>query len=378
MTRVPTIIRLLALTALVLAAGCTKEECATCIDPCGEATLVIATEPDSLGVDWTMTRSDGFYFGARGPYTFTDIAPGEYRFIWRQSPYFTNTGPDTLDVTIAAGATDTIRGVFDVVTGPVRIETVGPPAGAPWVLEHILGMSWAGAGDTTLTDVAIGSCRVRWGDVDGWTTPSPDITFFSNAPDDTSVVTGVYVERFAFPDSEDRLVENFRNAYTGMDLEHYGALLHPDYVMLLQMSTQEEFPNVGPTLDVPEELDIAQKMFSGNAIVNSQDELVPGLAAIDLLLFSRLGEWATSPASDPIPNARFALFETRMLFSRGSASTLRVDGQVKMYVAGRDSTVDGVTRPYFELIGIQDLTGGFAAGKAVEDMSWGSVKALFR
>ncbi|MCB1184991.1 hypothetical protein KDM41_16305 [bacterium] len=161
-----------------------------------------------------------------------------------------------------------------------------------------------------------------------------------------------------FPDSETQLMENFREVYENMDFDGYEAMLHRDFITLLQTGTQEEFPNVGPTLDREEEIDIAQKMFSGNAITNSQGELVPGISSINFELFEQRGAWATSPASDVIPNARFAQFEVRFLFDRGSESTLRVDGLIKFYVVSRDSTSGGVTRPYFQMIGQQDQTNG--------------------
>jgi hypothetical protein len=161
-----------------------------------------------------------------------------------------------------------------------------------------------------------------------------------------------------FPGSEDQLMRNFRTVYETMEFNGYRDMLHPDFITLLQPATQEEFPDVGPTLDREEELLIGERMFSGQAITNSKGDLVPGISAISFEIFEQQGDWATSQPNDVIPNARFAQFEVTFLFDRQGNSTLRVDGLIKFYVTGRDSVVNGVTKTYWQMRGQQDLTNG--------------------
>lgn len=163
-----------------------------------------------------------------------------------------------------------------------------------------------------------------------------------------------------FPGSEDQLMSNFRTVYEDMDYNGYKDMLHPDFITILQDATQQEFPDVGPTLDRSEELRIAERMFSGQPVTDPLNVLVPGISTISFSTFEQQGTWADSQPNDVIPNARFALFDVTFLFERPGYSTLKVDGQIKFYAAGRDSFHSGANRTYWQMIGQQDLT---ASGK---------------
>lgn len=160
-----------------------------------------------------------------------------------------------------------------------------------------------------------------------------------------------------FPGSPDQLMANFQEIYENRDYDEYRQILNPDFVTYLQQSTIDEFGDVGPTLDVNEELRIHQRMFSGDAVNDPDGELVPGVISISFAKFRALDAWATSPPDDIIPNAEWALFEVEFLFDRGqNYSTLKVDGQIKFYVIGRDSLYQGSPKQYYQMIGQVDLT----------------------
>ena len=164
-------------------------------------------------------------------------------------------------------------------------------------------------------------------------------------------------EPLPFPDSADKLMTNFQTIYERMDFDEYRKLIHPDYITILQASTITQFPDVGPTLDVNEELRIHERMFSKRDVTDPDGHLVPGIQTISFQTFARQGTWALSPANDPIPNAEYALYDVVFLFDRGQTySTLKVQGQIKFYVSHRDSVVNGVTKPYYQMLGQQDLT----------------------
>jgi hypothetical protein len=162
--------------------------------------------------------------------------------------------------------------------------------------------------------------------------------------------------------TEEQLMANFRTAYEDMDYNTFEDLLHPDFITILQNSTVEEFPDVGLTLDLAEELRIHQRMFSGQPVTDPDGALVQAISSISFNIFEQQGTWATSQPNDVIPNARFALYDVTFLFDRPGASTLKVDGQIKFYVTGRDSVVSGLTKTYWQMIGQQDLTN---SGKSV-------------
>lgn len=198
--------------------------------------------------------------------------------------------------------------------------------------------------------------------------------------DDDPPIEGVITDPppgLPFPGSPDQLVANFRSAYETMDFSGLRSVLHPAFETHLQQRTRDEFPAVGPTLDVAEELVIAERMFSGTAITNSQGTLVQGLSAVSFLIFERANEWTTAGATDVVPGASTALFETTILLDRPGGATLRTDGLLKIYVAGRDTVIGGETKSFYQMIGQVDLTSATVAGKGVEETPWGTLKALF-
>ncbi len=176
------------------------------------------------------------------------------------------------------------------------------------------------------------------------------------SPDDGEDKPTPTEELIPFAGSEDQLMANFRTAYEDMDYSIFEDLLHPDFITILQNSTIQEFPDVGTTLDLAEELRIHDRMFSGQPVTDPDGALVQAISSISFDIFEQQVTWADSQPNDVIPNARFSLYDVTFLFDRPGASTLKVVGQIKFYVAGRDSVVGGVTKTYWEMIGQQDLT----------------------
>lgn len=182
-----------------------------------------------------------------------------------------------------------------------------------------------------------------------------------------------------FPGTPDQLMTNFRAAYEGMDAAALLATLRADHLTILQSSTVTQFPDVGPTLDMVEETRIHERMFSKQDVVDPDGSLVPGIQAITFQSFARQGTWGTSSAGDIFPETQYALYSVEVRFDRGqSHSILLVQGQLKVYVAARDSTTHGETRPFYQLMAQMDLTQNAAKTADTESSAWGAVKALFR
>jgi hypothetical protein len=160
-----------------------------------------------------------------------------------------------------------------------------------------------------------------------------------------------------FPGSPDVLMANFQTIYETMDFDEYRKIMHPDYLTILQESTTEEFPDVGTTLDVNEELRIHERMFSGEAVTDPDGDFVPGVANISFNVFQALDAWTMSPGDDIIPNAEWAPFNVEFMFDRGQEfSTLKVDGTIKFYVTSKDSLHQGNVVQFYQMIGQVDLT----------------------
>lgn len=160
-----------------------------------------------------------------------------------------------------------------------------------------------------------------------------------------------------FPDTADKLMENFQSVYEEMDFAEFVKLIHPDYITILQESTYNQFPDVGTTLDITEELRIHERMFSKQDVNDPDGLLIPGVQTITFQTFAQQGAWSISPPNDQIPNAEVALYDVVFLFDRGGTNTtLKVQGAIKFYVTHRDSLVNGVPKPYYQMLGQMDLT----------------------
>lgn len=163
--------------------------------------------------------------------------------------------------------------------------------------------------------------------------------------------------RYVFPDTPEKLMDNFEIVYEEMDIDAFRTMLHPDYLTILQPSTTALYPDVGDYLELSEELTIHENMFSGNPGTGPNGEFAPGIVDIQFQILEQTQPFAETTASDIIPNAEFSLYEVVFLFDRGEGHTLlRVQGQIKFYVSSRDSVVAGETKPFYQMRGQQDLT----------------------
>lgn len=185
-----------------------------------------------------------------------------------------------------------------------------------------------------------------------------------------------------FPSTPDILMGNFQFAYETMSSTDLANAMHPQSMMVLQQSTRNTFPDVGATLDHTELTRIIERMFSKQDVVDPSGELVPGVATIEFQAFQRVSAWTRSLPGDVIPDTECALYGIQVRVDRGqNYSVINVGGNIRFYVSHRDSTVAGVTRPYYRIIGQADLTDdplASAGAKGYESSSWGSAHVLFR
>lgn len=335
--------------------------------------IVIDSSPDSIDAPWTLTGPNAFMGTGNGDVTMNNMAVGEYTLTWGDVADWVTPVSET--VILAEGAMATFSGQYVEPTGTLVLDITPDSISAPWMLLGPNSYHATGNGDVVLPDMTVGEYYVSFGPVAGWIPPpSTDASLLVDA---TLTFEGVYLEDpgLPFTGSEDQLMQNFRTTYEDMNFDTMAELLHSDFITILQSSTIQEFPDVGTTLDLAEELRIAERMFSGQPVTDPDGALVQAISQIGFLIFEQQGTWATTPPTDVIPDARSALFDVIILFERPGASTLKVEGAIKFYAVGRDSFHDGSMQTYWQMVGQQDLTNG---GKAVETSVWGTVKALFR
>ncbi len=366
---------LVFLSALFVLAGCAGDEP---LSPVTTGTIQVESASEAPAASWVLTGPDSFRAVGEGAETFDNMALGTYTIAWDEVAGWMAAASVTRELT--ANAVLAFGDVFAPLGGGTVVINGEPnEPEVPWRLLGPKGLSLSGLGDVKLLDMVPGDYWVSWGPIDGWEAPAG----YSQTLDADDLVTfdGVYIESpphpaLPFAGTEDQLMANFRAVYEDRNIVSFPALMHPDFVMLLRQSTIQEFPDVGPTLDFNEELRIADRMFSGEPVIDPDGALVQAVSGISFWIFERLGPWEDTPDSDPIPQTRSALYDVTVLFDRPGASTLKVEGMMKFYVAGRDSLHEGTEQVFYEMKGQLDLTGGPL--KAVETVSFGSVKALFR
>jgi len=178
------------------------------------------------------------------------------------------------------------------------------------------------------------------------------------------------------PETANELITQFKAAYQAMDVDHYLALIDPEFLMVLREGTTEEFPDVGTTLDFTQEERIHQRMFSGDSVTDPEGVLIPAVQAIEFLVFDDLDDWSAADDQGRFPGTEWAPFRVEIVFDRGQEhSMFFLDGVVKIYVRTHEELVDGEESTYCLMAGMVDLTGTV---KPVDPIPWGSVKALYR
>lgn len=347
-------------------------------------TVTIDAEPNSIDAPWTLTGPDGYIHAGTGDEALSGLTIGDYTLTWSALSAWIAPTPAAVTQTLAANGSLTFAGTYQARVGDIVIDVEPNTAAAGWELAGPNDYFMSAAGDTTLDDLLVGSYTITWAEVGGYVAPAPESAELAEGQ--TLTLAGTYAPvgpPVVFPDTPDKLMANFRVIYEEMHFGEFMKMLHPQHVTFLQVSTQNQFPDVGTTLDFDEEGRIAERMFSGLDVTDPNGALVPGVQAVVFQTFQRQGAWTVSPANDLIPNTELALYDTVILFDRGAGHTLlKVQGTIKFYAAAHDSLVGGVTRPYYRLRGQTDLTidtvSGAVLQKATESVAWGSVKALFR
>ena len=103
------------------------------------------------------------------------------------------------------------------------------------------------------------------------------------------------------------------------------------------------------------------------AFVDTTYKTLNNLAGQEFQILEQQGVWTDTGPNGVIPNARAALFDVQFIFDRPGDSTLPARGQIRFFVSGRDSLVNGVTRTYYTMIGQQDLTNTGQNAYIVDD-----------
>jgi hypothetical protein len=265
--------------------------------------------------------------------------------------------------------------------GTITIDPEPNDINAPWQITGPGGFSQSGTGDVTLEDAAAGEYSLTWGDVSGWTAPSSAPVTLALVADATLQFIGTYIDRFPFPDTADKLMTNFKNAYGEMNVGEYSNVLHSDFIFVFADWSDVAPPSGIYTRD--EDLQSTTNMFNGEQGQSPDGQPIPAVRDIAFQQLVRLTDWEDVPETDPyFPGAIRALYDVHVVFNLVNEGwiTITVDTQQLFYVrAVAEEQKDGNTQQHFYLIGQQDLDGKLSVSPFAsnEDMSWSIVKVLY-
>lgn len=162
---------LLALAALVIV-GCGDD--VTLYPPVEHemGTVIVNVEPDTIGVDWTLSKVDSLVAMAAGDTTLVDLDIGNYTVVWGYRDGWTR--PDSETLTLDADSTVTFVGGYfeDFGEGTIVLDVTPDDLVVPWILSGPDGDVEAQSPDTSMTLLKPGEYTIAWGDVAGYIAPT--------------------------------------------------------------------------------------------------------------------------------------------------------------------------------------------------------------
>ncbi len=173
---------------------------------------------------------------------------------------------------------------------------------------------------------------------------------------------------YQWPDTREKLMENFEQAYVEMDIDEYDFILHDDFIFIF--TDTEVWTRL-------QDIQSTTNMFSGEQGEYGDGWAVLGVQSIAVHTFNQIGVWERQEPTHPyFPDTDQGLFDVQIVFYlEGGEHTLTVSSEQLFYVKSEEvDDGEGGTRTRCFLAGQRDLGSGL---KTNEDMTWGSVKALY-
>ena len=168
-------------------------------------------------------------------------------------------------------------------------------------------------------------------------------------------------ETLPFADSPQQLMENFQTVYEDMDIDGYREVIDPDFVIYLSQDTIDEYSLPREFFDYDEEVQITERMFSGNAITRPNGDIIPGITRIQFNYFQAEAAWAVSPADHRIPNALWAPYRVDFTIDQGNEGRLNITGIIEFYLTSEQVEHQGRTQTKYTMVGQVDYTASGGA-----------------
>jgi len=182
------------------------------------------------------------------------------------------------------------------------------------------------------------------------------------SPDEPENPPPPVVVEYPFPGTKEQLLTNFKQAYEDMEINEYGKILHNDYKFILQEEDIIGGQLPYDHLNRDDDITIMTRIFSGNPYLPPDRDPEAAVTEITFSVLDPVTVWEASTHPD-FPGAERAVFNVDLEFKRPVSTTILVSGSTEFYVVSRDSTVNGIPKQYWQIVGQVDATD--AGGKSV-------------
>ncbi len=175
--------------------------------------------------------------------------------------------------------------------------------------------------------------------------------------DDTGPPPGNEPPEYEFPDTKEKVLDNFKIAYEEMDINGYRDCLHPDFKFVFTTEDQVQFQIPNEYWERAEDLGAMERTFSGNSHTNDLGTQ-PGMQSISVSNWRIAGVWQQESENHTyFPESYRGLYEILMIYRVvGGEHTLTIPTIQLFYVEPVEELQDdGTTRTRWYIIGQEDL-----------------------
>lgn len=329
-----------------------------------------ASEPFA-STTWTLDGPAKARVTGTGPQTLEDQRTGTYVLTWGDAAGWLT--PDAETAVLEEDSTLVFTCDYALDTSATTIAITVEPADleAPWTLTGPSGYTLQGEGSDEVVGLAPGDYTIEWDDVFCREAPAAE-TLTLDVP--RIEFAGTYTVDPVFPGSPQQLVLNFADVHDHRDYDCYETMIDEDFRIFLTQETIMDYGLPTPFFDRDTDRQITANMFSGEEPGSG----VGAITDIQVFILVQLGVW--EPTADPnFPGALEALYDVQFGITRtgtGGVEYLEVWGQIKFLAVSETVEHEGVMRDRYTMVGQIDHTDPTA--KAIEDISWGSLKAQYR
>jgi hypothetical protein len=170
----------------------------------------------------------------------------------------------------------------------------------------------------------------------------------------------------------DTLMDQFKRAYSEMDIEDYERILSADFEFIFQQSDVEHLGLLSDRLTRAQEVRCSTNMFSGHGGTENHP-----ISAIAIDILAPETAWQEVLEDVYFPGTTMRVYRIIVRVERPTSVTIEVQGLVEFYATYKDTTLaNGDDVEFWQLRGVIDRTMG-TGWKDAGSGTWGALKNLY-